>query len=123
MTSRHAAALVTAGALLPGSGGGAPAGAGAAPVPATSCAVFPANNIWNTDISAMPVNSHSAAWLTSTGATGGRLLHPDFGAPPYGIPFNIVDNSHPTASFTFQYASESDPGPRPQARRCRRRRR
>ena len=81
----------------------------AAVVPGTACSVFPANNIWNTDISSMPVNSHSSAWLTSTGAPS-RLLHPDFGGPPYGIPYNVVDSSHATAVFTFQYASESDVG-------------
>jgi hypothetical protein len=85
----------------------------AANVPGTSCSAFPAGNIWNTDVSGMPVHSQSAAWLASTGATGGRLLHPDFGGPPYGIPFNVVDNTHATTNFTFQYASESDPGPYP----------
>ena len=83
------------------------------PVPGTACSVFPANNIWNTDISTMPVNTHSAAWLTSTGAGSGRLLHPDFGGPPYGIPFNVVDNTHATTTFTFQYPLESDGGPYP----------
>src|SRR5260370_28717239 len=82
----------------------------AANVPGTSCSVFQASNVWNTDISGMPVHSQSAAWLASTGATGGRLLHPDFGGPPYGIPFNVVSNTHATTNFTFQYASESDPG-------------
>jgi hypothetical protein len=85
----------------------------AANPPGTSCSVFPAGNIWNTDVSSLPVHSQSAAWLASTGATTGRLLHPDFGGPPYGIPFNVVDNTHGTTSFTFQYASESDPGPYP----------
>jgi hypothetical protein len=40
-------------------------------------------------------------------------LHPDFGAPPYGFPYNIVDNTHPKVSVSFQYAGESDPGPYP----------
>jgi hypothetical protein len=81
----------------------------AASPPGTTCPVLPANNIWNTDISTLPLNSHSAAWLSSTGATGGTLLHPDFGGPPYGIPFNVVTSAHPTANFTFQYWQESDP--------------
>jgi hypothetical protein len=85
----------------------------AAVVPGTACSVFPSDNIWNTDISNMPVNANSAAWLTSTGANAGRLLHPDFGPPAYGIPFNVVSNSHATTTFTFLYASESDPGPYP----------
>jgi hypothetical protein len=89
----------------------------AATIPGTTCPVFPADNIWNTDISHLPVNPHSSAWLASTGATTGRLLHPDFGAPPYGIPFNVVHSSHATTMFTFQYWDESDPAvttPQPQ---------
>jgi hypothetical protein len=77
--------------------------------PGTTCAVFPADNVWNTDISSLPVHSRSAAWLSSTGATSGTLLHPDFGGPPYGIPFNVVDNTHATANFNFLYWQESDP--------------
>jgi hypothetical protein len=78
--------------------------------------VFPADDVWNTDISRLPVNSHSAAWLASTQAAT-RNLHPDFGGPPYGIPFNVVHTSHPTANFTFLYWDESDPtvaSPQPQ---------
>jgi len=78
-------------------------------VPGSTCPVFPADNIWNTDIARMPVSSRSPAWLASTGATTGRLLHPDFGAPPYGIPFNVVDTSHATTNFNFLYWDESDP--------------
>src|SRR6202158_1907800 len=77
--------------------------------PATTCPVRPANNIWITDVSTIPVHSQPAAWLSSTGATGGTLLHPDFGGPPYGIPFHVVTSSHPTANFTFQYWRESAP--------------
>jgi hypothetical protein len=84
----------------------------AAPVPGTSCSVFPSNNIWNTDISNLPVNSRSSTWITSTTPSSGKL-HPDFGGPPYGIPFNLATNATPTSSFTFQYASESDLGPYP----------
>ncbi|HEX6348401.1 MAG TPA: hypothetical protein VF160_03305 [Candidatus Dormibacteraeota bacterium] len=87
--------------------------AAAPTVPGSSCPVFPADNIWNTDISSLPVNAHSAAWLASSGATGGTLLHPDFGAPPYGIPFNVVGSSHATTNFTFEYPDESDAGAYP----------
>jgi Fibronectin type III domain len=89
-----------------------PINAHAAPVPTTSCMVFPADNIWNTDISTLPVNANSATWLASTMPASGNL-HPDFGGATYGIPFNVVDNSHATANYTFQYASESDAGPYP----------
>jgi hypothetical protein len=86
--------------------------ASAAFPPSTSCKVFPADNIWNADISTMPVHARSAQWLTSMAASTTNL-HPDFGTPPYGFPYNIVDNTHPTVSVTFQYASESDAGPYP----------
>jgi hypothetical protein len=100
-----ATALAVVAALVPSTEAGSVA---AAPVPNTTCQVFPANNVWNTDISRLPVNSHSAAWLASTQAST-RLLHPDFGGSPYGIPFNVVHTSHATANFTFTYWDESDP--------------
>jgi hypothetical protein len=73
--------------------------------------VFPTNNVWNRDISALPVHPRNAQWLASIGT--GANLHPDFGTAPYGYPFAIVDNSHARTSITFTYASESDPGPYP----------
>ena len=85
--------------------------AAAAPVPSTSCQVFPADNVWNTDISTLPVHARSAQWLASMAST--TNLHPDFGCSPYGFPFNVVDRTHATVSVTFQYASESDAGPYP----------
>jgi hypothetical protein len=84
----------------------------AAPIPGTSCAVLPSDNIWNTDISRLPVNANSAAWL-ATMQSSSTNLHPDFGRPPYGMPFAVVDNSYPTVVVKFLYADESDPGPYP----------
>jgi hypothetical protein len=84
----------------------------AAAIPGSTCNVFPADNIWNADISNLPVNANSPTWIASTTPASG-LTHPDFGRPPYGIPFNVVSSTHPTASITFDYASESDPGPYP----------
>jgi len=54
--------------------------------------VFPASNVWNTDISRLPVDKHSAAWLRSMNS-GSTYLHPDFGPSggyPYGIPYNVA---------------------------------
>src|SRR5205814_10462967 len=51
--------------------------AGAAP-PTTTCQVFPADNVWNADISTLPVHARSAQWLASTAAASTNL-HPDFG--------------------------------------------
>ena len=80
------------------------------------CPVFPADNAWNTDVSNLPVDPHSAAWLANSGGSGLRI-HPDFGdsgtSVPYGIPFIVTNASHPKVSITFDYADESDPGPYP----------
>jgi hypothetical protein len=82
------------------------------PPPGTSCDVFPADNVWNTDISSLPVDPHSKTWLKTMHA-GSTNLHPDFGAPPYGMPYGVVDDSHPKVSIRFRYEHESDPGPYP----------
>jgi len=83
---------------------------------ASNCPMFPADNIWNTDISKLPVDAHSAAWLRSMNSAS-TYLHPDFGPNPggypYGIPFIIVTNAHPKVRISFQYASESNRGPYP----------
>ena len=88
------------------------------PVPgAPSCPMFPADNVWNTDISGLPVDAHSAAWLSSMNSATTNL-HPDFGpsgdpSNPYGMPYTVVSPSHPVVTPTFFYASESDLGPYP----------
>jgi hypothetical protein len=84
-----------------------------APIPsAPNCNIFPADNVWNMDISALPVDPNSANIISQIGA--GTGLHPDFGSfAGYGIPFNVVDNSTPTYAVQFQFASESDAGPYP----------
>ncbi|HXO67118.1 MAG TPA: hypothetical protein VN863_03895 [Candidatus Dormibacteraeota bacterium] len=74
------------------------------------CPVFPANNVWNTDVSSLPVHPSSATWLGSMGGPSVRL-HPDFGPSggfPYGIPFNVVDGTHPKINLAFDYSGESD---------------
>ena len=84
---------------------------------APSCPMFPANNVWNTPISGLPVDPHSAAWLASMAANTTNL-HPDFGssgdpAAPYGIPFTIISAKQAFVHVSFLYASESDKGPYP----------
>jgi hypothetical protein len=75
---------------------------------------FPADNWWNTDISADPVDPNSATLIASCGVRG---LHPDFGTvyagAPNGIPFVVVHGTQPKVSVSFQYQDESDPGPYP----------
>ena len=86
--------------------------AGAAPVPGTDCRMFPRNNIWNTRVDDLPVHELSDTWLDSSSA-GSTLLHPDFGPPDYGIPFESVRRSHPKVEVDFLYDDESDAGPYP----------
>jgi hypothetical protein len=77
---------------------------------APNCPMFPADNVWNTNISKLPVDSHSAAWMRSMDSSS-TYLHPDFGPNtggyPYGIPFTVVTSKHKTVKIRFQYASES----------------
>ena len=78
--------------------------------------VFPVNNWWNQDISAAPVDARSPQlidWISgrsATNPTAVRRLHPDFGPPPYGIPYVVVAGDQPRVSVTFEYADESDTG-------------
>lgn len=84
----------------------------AADVPGTSCAVFPENNVWHMDIRKLPVHPKSATWKRATQA-GTTRLHPDFGPPSYGIPFDVVSSSHAKVAIDFHYDEEGDPGPYP----------
>jgi len=74
--------------------------------------VFPDNNVWNMDVSNLKVHPRSNVWKAAMHARTTNL-HPDFGPPNYGIPFDVVSNAHPTVHVRFDYASESDPGPYP----------
>jgi hypothetical protein len=90
----------------------APSAAVAEPVPGSRCRVFPGSNIWNTRVDALPVHELSDTWLRSAGA-GSTNLHPDFGPPSYGLPFDVVGRRHAKVHVRFTYAAESDPGPYP----------
>jgi hypothetical protein len=71
--------------------------------------LFPSDNWWNQDISSAPVDPQSDAYINFIGRT--RTSHPDFGPPPYGIPYIGVGGSEPRAAVTFvDYGSESDSG-------------
>ena len=73
------------------------------------CAVFPADNPWNTDVSSWPVHPNSANFIASIGTAN---LHPDWG-DIYGIPYATVPGTQPLVPVSFYYADESDPGPYP----------
>ena len=98
--------MLTAAAIQPAAAAPGPT---RAPVPGSSCRVFPADNVWNMDVSKLPVAKKSKIWKTSMHA-GSTLLHPDFGPPAYGMPFDVVDDSLHEVHVDFGYADESDPG-------------
>ncbi len=69
--------------------------------------LFPPTNWWNQDISSAPVDPNSAAYLAFIGAS--RALHPDFGPPPYGIPYVVVGGDQPLVPVTWTaYGDEAD---------------
>jgi hypothetical protein len=78
---------------------------------------FGANSLWNTDISATPVDPNSANIINFIGST--VTLHADFGSgmvqhQTLGIPYQVVAGTQakvPVALGTF--FDESDPGPEP----------
>jgi hypothetical protein len=80
------------------------------------CQVFPSDNIWNYNISNLPVNTNSVNYIASMGASG--QLHADFGAtvsgyPPPGIGYAVVNSTQPEVPVQFYYSQESNPGPYP----------
>jgi len=78
---------------------------------------FPSSSLWNTDISASPVDPNSANYINYIGST--VTLHPDFGAGTYhsqtiGIPYQVVAGTQAKVEVTLgAFADESDPGPEP----------
>jgi hypothetical protein len=78
---------------------------------------FPADNLWNQDISSAPVDPNSAAIINFIGSSIG--LHPDFGSGLYngssiGIPYLVVGSQQAPLPIDFTaYGDESDPGPMP----------
>ncbi len=108
------AALGVAALLLPA----APAAAASGTVlPGTTCPAFPADNVWNTPVTGLPVDPRSSTWLASMAAST-TFLHPDYGpsgkpSKPYGIPWQVVPSGTPLVPVAFTYADQSDPGPYP----------
>jgi hypothetical protein len=83
----------------------------------TSRQIFPTNNWWHLDISMAPVDPQSQAIIdfisgrTPSNPTATRIMHPDFGPPPYGIPYVGVGANQALLPVTFSpYGGESDAG-------------
>jgi len=78
---------------------------------------FPAGNLWNTDISAAPVDPNSANYINFIGAS--TTVHADFGSGLYngqsiGIPYQVVSAAQAKVPIKLgAYASEDDAGPMP----------
>ena len=79
--------------------------------PPPGCPIFPASNVWNVDVSGLPVASNSATMIAAIGS--GAYLHPDFDAVGDGIPYNVVSGATPASAVSFSYSSESDHVPYP----------
>jgi hypothetical protein len=87
-----------------------PGGALPGPLP-----LFPADNWWNMDISAAPVDPGSASYINAIGRN--TPLHPDFGGngdsfpEVYGLIYLVVPGTQPLVPVTFvEYGDESDAG-------------
>jgi hypothetical protein len=80
-----------------------------------TCQIFPSDNPWNTDVSGLPVDPRSDAYIDAIGRDDS--VHPDFGTvwegAPNGIPYVVVSAGQPRVPLTFDYAEDSDPGPYP----------
>lgn len=107
-----AVAVLALGTLVAASPVAAKPGRGVDILAGTNCQIFPVNNIWHADISALPVAKRNKSWLRSIGTSG--HLHPDFGPSygeqelPYGIPITIVPAGTKRVPVRFYYADESD---------------
>lgn len=82
------------------------------------CDIFPADNPWNRDITADPVDPTSDALIAAMSPDA--ALHLDLGTTEeyYGIPYTVVPASQPLVPITYgtggdDYSDESDPGPMP----------
>jgi hypothetical protein len=77
--------------------------------------VFPADDLWNKDVSKEAVDPNSDAMIASIGRN--KALHPDFGTTyqgaPSGIPYVVVEGKQAKVPVSFEYADESDKGPYP----------
>jgi hypothetical protein len=76
---------------------------------AAGCAIFPSDNIWNTSIRNLPLDSMSSAFIERMNP--GKPVHADFG-PRAGYEFTSITADEQPAKISFSDgAAESDPGP------------
>lgn len=74
----------------------------------TSYGVSAPGSWWARDIRDAPIDGNAGAILTFI---GGASLHPDFGPPPFGIPYMTVATAEPLVPVAFvEFPGESDDG-------------
>lgn len=84
------------------------------PIP---CSLWPADNIWNRRIDALPTHTRSNSYVSYMHASD--PLHTGFASGMWqgqsiGGPYNVVPTQQPLVSMTFtDYPGQSDPGPYP----------
>ncbi len=109
MKVRSSRRLAVAGLLSAACGSGDPTGpAPIVPQQARICTIYPADNPWNTDISAFAVHAESDAFMSRLALTWRLSFVPN-------LPVNIVDSERdPVPFIPILYAqSGGDPGPMP----------
>ncbi|MBD3162371.1 MAG: hypothetical protein GF346_08510, partial [Candidatus Eisenbacteria bacterium] len=79
--------------------------------------LFPADNWWNREVANAPVDSASDALIDFISGRSPEdpdavsRMHPDFGPPPYGIPYVGVPGDQPLVEIHWTlYGDESDDG-------------
>ena len=78
--------------------------------------IFPADNPWNLDISASPVDPYNSQIVAGFSS---NVIKADFGSglwdgAPIGIPYIVVCGNQPKIAINYtDYGDESDPGPFP----------
>src|SRR5437870_2536460 len=77
-----------------------------------NCPILPNDDVCPSNTQQMPLHPMSDTWIANMGGPT-RLLHPDFGAYPYGYQLQLVDNTTPSTRITFGYADGSDDVPYP----------
>lgn len=114
-TSSTSAGTSSTGAGTSSTSGGSGTAMPGNPGEVGACKMFPADDPWNLDVSAVATDTAWTAKLQKL--VGAAKIHPDYGVDGtdlYGIPLNVVPENQKLEPVTFDwYPEESDPGPYP----------
>ncbi len=79
------------------------------------CPVFPADNLWNRDVSRDQVDPNSDTYIASMNGGPNQALRANFGRyPEAGFPYVVVDGTQHKVPIQFTaFGNQSDPGPYP----------